>query len=218
MTAAMKALPRERIALVVFMACIALLFGGIVAYLFAGHSWNVAANHIDDAAGELEGYHVLLYEGTSIPVASRVNANGQLSIHPVSLAAIARDYRQKGASVFVIRSSDLSDYDSPVVFEHDGFRVGVVRFPDEATIRSMRTSCKRLQEHSCDTVLAICKNAKKPSKVEGIDILLTLDNHHSASPRSQLGFFQVHMPAVGSVGVVLISPSDVASTRIISHA
>lgn len=55
---------RERVALGVF-AC--LLLTGAVAlfsYIDAGHGLNVAATSIDDIAGDMSGYGVILFEGT----------------------------------------------------------------------------------------------------------------------------------------------------------
>lgn len=55
---------REKQALVVFLLLIVLGMSGLVWYLFAGHSWNVAASNIDDSVGQMEGYTAILYAGT----------------------------------------------------------------------------------------------------------------------------------------------------------
>jgi hypothetical protein len=214
----MKSLPRERIALVVFMACIALILGGIVAYLLAGHSWNVAASHIDDATGELDGYHVILYEGTSTPSESRVDAKGKLSFHPASLASTEGEYRDKGASVIKIDTSDLDEYNRPIVIERDGYRIGIVSFEDDATKREMQERCTYLNQHNCDTVVAICRTSQKAVKVEGFDILLTLEDNSGTISRTHPHLYHVQMPSVGSIGAILISPSEVASSRVVTRS
>lgn len=61
---------RERIALGVFSL---LLFVGAIAlfsYINAGHGLNVAATSIDDMAGDMSGYGVILFEGTVDPQGS----------------------------------------------------------------------------------------------------------------------------------------------------
>ena len=63
----MQAKIRERIALVVFVCLILVGFGGLIGYLAIGHSWNVAASNIDDAAGSMDGYTVVVYSGTVDP-------------------------------------------------------------------------------------------------------------------------------------------------------
>lgn len=58
---------RERIALVFFAALAALGLCGLLAYIVAGHSWNVAASTIDETVGEMDGYVVIVYPGTADP-------------------------------------------------------------------------------------------------------------------------------------------------------
>ncbi|MEG0619743.1 MAG: alcohol dehydrogenase [Raoultibacter sp.] len=58
---------REKIALFIFFCLVLVGLGTTVAYLNVGHSWNVAASNIDDAAGDMEGYTAILYEGTAKP-------------------------------------------------------------------------------------------------------------------------------------------------------
>lgn len=62
----MKKLSREKIALVIFAALIVLGFGALMFYMTGiGHSFNVTASNIDDAAGDLDEYTVIIYEGTA---------------------------------------------------------------------------------------------------------------------------------------------------------
>lgn len=57
---------REKAALGVAVALVLAGLGVLLAYIFTvGHSLNVAASSIDDATGSLDGYTVLLYEGTA---------------------------------------------------------------------------------------------------------------------------------------------------------
>ena len=56
---------REKIALIVFVVLVLLAGACLVGYVIAGHSWNVTATNIDDTFGSLDGYTVILYEGTT---------------------------------------------------------------------------------------------------------------------------------------------------------
>ncbi len=57
---------REKAALGVFLFLAVAALGVVVAYIVTlGHSLNVAASKIDDAAGSLDGYTALLYQGTA---------------------------------------------------------------------------------------------------------------------------------------------------------
>lgn len=58
---------REKIALVVFGLLVVLSLCGFGWYIVAGHSWNIAASTIDDTVGEMNGYTVIVYEGTLTP-------------------------------------------------------------------------------------------------------------------------------------------------------
>lgn len=62
----MSAQFREKIALFVFLALLVLGLGGLGSYLVAGHSWNVAASHLDDTFGSMEGYVAIVYPGTVV--------------------------------------------------------------------------------------------------------------------------------------------------------
>lgn len=62
----MKKVAREKAALVVFFLLGVSVLGIAIAYICTlGHSLNVAASSIDDAAGNLDGYTALVYEGTA---------------------------------------------------------------------------------------------------------------------------------------------------------
>ena len=55
---------RERIALGVFLCLLLLGAIALFSYISAGHNLNVAATSIDDIAGDMSGYGVILFEGT----------------------------------------------------------------------------------------------------------------------------------------------------------
>lgn len=62
----MKKLSREKIALVIFALLVVFGFGALMFYMTGvGHSFNVAASSIDDAAGDLDEYTAIVYEGTA---------------------------------------------------------------------------------------------------------------------------------------------------------
>ena len=214
----MSSLPREKIALVVFTACILLIVAGIIAYMVAGHSWNYAASRIDDAAGEMEGYRIVLYEGTAIPDGARIDSNGALRTKPASIESTKRDYIDKGADVFVIDSSNLAAYHHPAIFERDGYRVGVFTAENEDSKIVMQQKSDFLANHQCDVVIAITPSADLVSKIEGIDVILDLEQTGPLSANSVNSHrYRVKMPETGAIEAIVISPSEVVSARTISH-
>lgn len=72
----MSNVSREKIALVVFVALIAVSLCGLVGYLAIGHSWNVAASNIDDAAGRMDGYTAIVFKGTVTPAEAEKGGAG----------------------------------------------------------------------------------------------------------------------------------------------
>ena len=61
---------REGIALAVFGFLVAAGFIALTTYISAGHNLNYASTGIDDIAGNMSGYGVILYEGTVVSSAS----------------------------------------------------------------------------------------------------------------------------------------------------
>ncbi len=66
----MKKQTRERIALLFFAALVVFAVVVLIGYFTTGRSWTVAASVIDDAAGSMEDYTVIVYAGTVDPQAA----------------------------------------------------------------------------------------------------------------------------------------------------
>ena len=210
----MEQLPRERIALVVFCACILLIVAGIAAYMFAGHSWNHAASRIDDAAGEMEGYRVVLFDGTAIPEQSRVNNHGLLADQSRALDSVEYEYRQKEATTFALDSMNLEAYAEPTVLERGGYRIGVIYIEPDDTTRTIQAHADYLESHGCNAVIAFSGKALDEAECEGLDIVVDLhsDGSRKASDAKRDSTV-VTMPCTGNIGAIVISPSDVVSFK-----
>ena len=89
----------------------ALLLGGagfFGFYLTNGHKWNLAATTIDDTVGSMDGYVVVLYEGTDTPQAAPVKPMADVRVSStVLLADTKKSYGDKGANVFSLRTNDF---------------------------------------------------------------------------------------------------------------
>ena len=90
---------REKQALVVFLLLIVLGMSGLVWYLFAGHSWNVAASNIDDSVGQMEGYTVILYAGTMPEKSSSTAKSTSLADSPGNVSADAQKSSSNGVDL-----------------------------------------------------------------------------------------------------------------------
>lgn len=60
----MKKRTREKIALIVFIVLVLLAAIILIGYFATGRSWTRAASFVDDMAGRMDGYTVLVYSGT----------------------------------------------------------------------------------------------------------------------------------------------------------
>lgn len=211
----MKQVPRERIALIVFCACILLMLAGIVAYLFAGHSWNHAATRIDDAAGEMSGYHVVLFEGCDIPAKSHVDKHGVREKQVRSMESSRLDYREKDAEVFALDTSNLEAYADPVLLERGDYRIGVAYVAENDTTKAVNDKTAYLHDHGANAVIAISEGALDEEKSEAIDVIIDLHAQGSRdASEADRKATVMDMPAVGQIGAIVISPSEVVSTRI----
>ena len=101
---------REIIALGLLVVLGIAVAGAMAWYMMVGHSWNKAASHIDDLVGSMDGYTVIVYEGTlkhskaskssSAPASSSKSATSASSALPdVSESAVkASSSSSKAAS------------------------------------------------------------------------------------------------------------------------
>lgn len=254
---------------------IVLVVVGLMAmlfYLFAGHSWNYAATSIDDSVGRMDGYVIVVYEGTiapeqeedattttsadSSPLASMFpsssstsssstaqsggEADGQAqtsvsttddttststdlsstddSKQTVSIEDVAKSYQEKGASIFTLRTNDVSLYDEPVIVSKGGKRVGFIAVDETSTAIGIEKQVNYLKNSKVDIIVAVTPDIMSLQGVKGIDIAVcTTDCDLPAAGKTIDDTFFVQAPEQGSVGMVLVSPSNVVSTKTISE-
>lgn len=214
----MTQVSREKIALGVFLACIALIITGISWYLVAGHSWNYAATRIDDVAGEMEGYEIILYEGTAIPEESRVNSQGMLEFTPYPLSAALLDYQEKGALVHHLDVVHPERYLEPSILYKGERRIGVFSVAADETPNQIQAKVDWLTARDVNLVVAIAPAQAKLKGVKGIDAFIDLGETGPLSVgESSSEGYRIPLPSTGTVGVISISPSEVVSARALSH-
>ena len=57
---------REKIALLIFAALLAVVAAASVSYFFTSRNFNVAASYVDDQVGSMEDYTVVVYMNLSV--------------------------------------------------------------------------------------------------------------------------------------------------------
>lgn len=225
----MKAAARNRIAVVLFVAIIALVIVGFGVYLVLGHQWNRAATTIDDAAGDMSGYTTILVEGTAAPASRNPEDTDAAPLATVPLALVSADYRDKKSDVIVLDVIDEGYYCTPRVIERNGRRFGIVEFTANQSASSMKRAIRQLKKRNAQCIVAIVPNSKTVSGIDGIDIAINRNTQPaSAAARARakaggrstgsFGDRRTHVISTGTVGTVkaiIISPSEVISTRVV---
>ena len=214
---------REIIALVVFIALAVLGLCGLCWYLFAGHSWNVAASTIDDTVGEMDGYTAIVYEGTAVPEPEDEGEERETGLlllssddkdEPVDIAALRQDYRDKGAHVLELDTVNPARYREGSILKCGSKRIGVMHAGADTTQLEVAQCMESFSDASVDFTVVITPDRWKVQRITGIDIVICTENEDLiASGQTQDGTFYVDAPEKGNAGVVLISPSNVVSAK-----
>ena len=106
----------------------------LTSYINAGHNLNVAATSIDDIAGDMTGYDVVLFEGTALPSSdsdtspdSSENEEGgsDSSSQAVTLEEARMHYSEKNASVMEVGPDSFQDYMTGRIVMKQGHTYGI---------------------------------------------------------------------------------------------
>ena len=138
---------------------------------------------------------------------SQANSAAPLAGHkkekePIALSDVDALYRGKGANVISLHTNDLSAYEEGTILKRGGKRFGIFSVTHEYS----------------RILIALCPEASLLKNAENIDIVITTaDSTISSMGESRNGAFYVSTPKIGSVGAILISPSNVVSAKTISE-
>lgn len=154
---------------------------------------------------------------------SQVNTAAPLAGHkkekePVALSDVDELYQAKGANVISLHTSDLSAYEEGTILKRGGKRYGIFSVTREYSRILIDEKVKYFTEQKVDYVIALCPEESYLKNAENIDIVITTaDSTISSMGESRNGAFYVSTPKIGSVGAILISPSNVVSAKTISE-
>lgn len=138
---------------------------------------------------------------------------------PHDAKTIAKNYREKGASVILIPKDAMRQFDDPAILYRHGKRIGVFSFKGAYKYRYplLRAKVRYLQGHAVDYTICVAKDRKLlRGRLEGIDLLVLL---RDAGIREEGEFrnqtFCVDSPYIGETQSVIVSPSGVMTSRTI---
>lgn len=143
---------REKIALVAFILVVIGGFAGVIWYnINAGHQWNVAATRIDDAAGKMNGYATLAFDGVAIPTVDQAASTDA----PVSLDATQSLYESKGSDVAKIDLVNPEKYANDMVIWIGAKRVGIFSTDHVLTDDEISEHVSALKSQNVDYTVCI---------------------------------------------------------------
>ena len=235
---------REKIALVVFALLVVFAGVVLTGYFSTARTWNVAASFVDDTVGRMDGYTVLVYSGTvspdeaaadeppssKPPIDPATNSIG-LAILPILGAFNASEdeagavfvsdvramYEQKDAAVLSLDASDLARYAEPQVLRAGGRRIGVYSLDAYASGTLLALYEKRLREEGAELVVCLTRRTALVGSFDHADVVVVTgpEKGLTTGGEDRGRAFVVESPERGSVGVVVVTSSNVRSARVI---
>lgn len=137
---------------------------------------------------------------------------------PVALSDVDALYQDKGANVISLHTADSSAYEEGTILKRGGKRYGIFSVTREYSRILIDEKVKYFTDQKVDYVIALCPEESYLKNAENIDIVITTaDSTISSMGESRNGAFYVSTPKIGSVGAILISPSNVVSAKTISE-
>lgn len=225
---------REIIALILL---IVLCIGGISAmawYILVGHNWNAAATSIDDRIGNMDGYTVILCEG-SVPSAADqqalsvsqpmleeenlgiVDEDAQLQREPLTLEEAIDSYLEKGAQVVKLLGDDTAYYSDPIIIPRNGRRIAVFSVDGPRPDLAAKNMVKSLVGKEVDFTVCLIDDLGAVERGLGsVDLAFCTDYDDAGSEGRYIdNTYVVGCPYEGHVAAVIMAPSGFLSSKMV---
>ena len=96
-------------------------------------------------------------------------------------------------------------------------RIGVLSIPEGSPAHETERVIAYLKLHDVDFIVAIASTSAPARLVEGIDVLVTTSDANASTIGASLGdTYLVGAPVSDSVGVVMVAPSLVVSSKVVA--
>lgn len=163
----------------------------------------------DDAPGADEG-------AVSAGTGTLANGASSKAKPTVTVDEAQKSYEDKKATVFSLDTVDLEQYGEGTILKKGDHRFGVFSVTEPTTVRAIEKQVAYFAKHKVDFIVAITPDKEYVEDASGIDIVVsTQDEDLFVMGETIDGTFYVDAPAVGSVGAILISPSNVVSAKVL---
>ena len=136
---------------------------------------------------------------------------------PIIASDVVDEYRSKGADALELSVAESSQYASGKITTLGALRIGVFSTDDLMPASEVARMIAYFELHDVDVVVAIAPMRNYLRSLEGIDVVVTTADASASSLGSTVdGTFVVQAPERGSVGVVMIAPSTVVSSKVVA--
>lgn len=159
---------------------------------------------VDEPLGLFEGYKGKGSTGKNAPL--------------LDIERVEAKYREKKSNVITLDTLEPKKYSEGMIIRKGNTRIGVFSVDQSTTRAKMEQQILSLINYEVDFVLAITPSKKLVEKMNGIDIVISTRNEKifimGETVRST---FYVAAPTKGSVGAILISPSNVVTAKVLTE-
>lgn len=137
---------------------------------------------------------------------------------PVAVEDVQASYEEKGATVFALDTENPGRYEEGTILKKGTHRFGVFSVEGPQSVRVLKKKVAYFTDQKVDFVVVITADKSFVEDVEGIDIVVSTQDEDLFVMGETVGrTFYVDAPLIGNVGVLLISPSNVVSAKVIEE-
>lgn len=143
----------------------------------------------------------------------------EIELEPLYVSDVRAEYESKGASVLSLDTRNADRYSTPGYFYVGDKVIGVFEVSSPLPATRMAAYSEYFASKNVDVVLAVSPRRAYLETLEGVDIVLvtSAEEGYTTIGSNESGTFVVRAPEVGSVGVILITSSNVVSSKVISE-
>lgn len=160
--------------------------------------------------GEVEGG----YAGRFLPLIQEIE---EPAVGHLYVSEVRSDYLSKDASVLTVDTNNLSRYSEPGFYIANGKRVAIFSAEGELTEARLNVFNQLIAKMNADIVMCVTPRLSNLPALSGIDIVLltTAEDGYTTIGSSIDDTYILRAPEVSSVGVIIVTPNNIASSKVI---
>ena len=125
---------------------------------------------------------------------------------------VAAVYREKGALVFNVNTSDPWAYEEGYVFQHGDMRIAILGVHELRSLASLQKEVDKLREYSINRLVVVTDDVSRVAGVKGIDVIICASEKIPDSlDVADQGRYIAYAPERGSVAATVMTGSIVSS-------